>query len=54
LHREWEDGECTRPSITYVKRLFFGVYKWSVERVYSAWEEVGDFWRSGLLLNALS
>ena len=54
LDRQWESGGCKKPCIAHARQLFCGVRKWDMKRVCLAWNEIGDFWHSGLFTAILS
>lgn len=51
LSRQWEDDKCKKLFNSDARLLFCGVQKWSGERLHTAWNEISDYWRSGLLMN---
>lgn len=46
---QWEMNYNKKPSITQVLWEFCGLNKWTVKRVHTAWIEIRDFWRGGIL-----
>ena len=54
LSRQWDQEDCKKPSIKEALWLFCGVQKMGFWRVYEAWAEISELWRSGRLVRLQS
>lgn len=55
LDRQWEVDDSTESKIHAPLQSFFcDIKKWRLNRVYSAWLEIKDFWYSGLPLRGIA